>query len=132
MSPTTHTSPLAIDVAAASLPLALRVPVDRPVNWLRLLSTNPSYLASQISANYIEIVRTAIPGVWLIVDEEGLYRDSPLTNRHVAGILYPGRIVGDALVVGSVETMDGPDIGGLTQEQLQELAFRGIKAEDLP
>ena len=73
-------------------------------------------LAAQVDAQYIESVSTPIPGVVMIVDEDGIARDQPL-NARVTGLLYPGFIYGPALLVA----VDGPEFASLTAAQLEVL-----------
>lgn len=70
-------------------------------------------MAKVVGGNYIEHVRTRIPGVALIVDEEGALRSDRVLNPRAMG-LYPGCIYGAALVLSEVDTPEGRDVASLT------------------
>jgi hypothetical protein len=53
-------------------------------------------LYTLLGCEIVEVIRTAIPGVVLICDEEGLYKNPPLLNAQ-ASILAGQQIVGNAL-----------------------------------
>ena len=73
-----------------------------------------------ISSQWIERVRIPIVGAVMYVDEEGLLEGKP-TNRRVSGILYPGKIVGDALIIGEEVGPEGPDLASLGSAAMQLL-----------
>ncbi len=106
---------------------ALVVPADRsePVRGVMIADdADAGDIAKLIGCDYIEVLyRTPVPGAWLIVDEMGLHGTAH-TNMRISGVLYPARIVGDVLIVGSRDTDDGPDIAPLTDDQLDLLARR--------
>ena len=70
-------------------------------------------MAKVVGGNYIEHVRTRIPGVALIVDEEGALRSDRVLNPRAMG-LYPGCIYGAALVFSEVDTPEGRDVASLS------------------
>ena len=62
----------------------------------------------------------------MVVDEEGLLKDSPVIN-YLGSYLYETQehghpIVGTVLVMQRVWTYDGPDIGGIPEKEAQKLA----------
>lgn len=64
----------------------------------------------------------------MVVDEEGLLKDRPVIN-FLASYLYGTQkhghpIVGTVLVMQRVLTYDGPDIGGIPEEEAMALAVR--------
>lgn len=88
---------------------AILVPADfnKPVRQVDIADPHDfRALADLIGCTWLEYVRTPIEGVWMVVNEEGLYADGAQVNRRVSGILYPGRIVGDVLIVGIAATPD--------------------------
>ena len=78
-------------------------------------------LAKAICAHWIEHVRTPLPGVAMIVDEEGLLDGRE--GNPVSWILYPGVIVGDVLVCSKVDGPERLDVATLTPEH-----FRAVHA----
>ena len=98
----------------------LLIPTAVPARMVTVAAGDFRSMAQAIGAEYVEHVRTPLPGVAMLVDEEGLLRgrdESP-----VAGILYPGRIVGDVLVGSEVYVDGGIDVGTLTPEHLQAVS----------
>lgn len=73
---------------------------------------------------YIEHVRTRIPGVAMIVDEEGALDENRQLNLGAALTLYPGRIFGDALVFSEVDGPEGRDVTTLTPEHMLAVCNR--------
>ena len=62
----------------------------------------------------------------MVVDEEGLLKDQPIIN-FLGSYLYETQkhghpIVGTVLVMQRVMTWDGPDIGGIPEEEAMALA----------
>ena len=82
----------------------------------------------QIGTNCIENVypRGLEEPYMMVVDEEGLLKDRPVIN-FLASWLYETQkhghpIVGTVLVMQRVMTWDGPDIGGIPEEEAMKLA----------
>ena len=74
-------------------------------------------LARTIGCTYIELVHSSVPGVIMVVDEEGALKDEVLLNMNATGFLYPGNIYGDALLMtegfndeGEIDFMGLPEI----------------------
>ena len=83
-----------------------------PVRTIRVDRDDPKALAAAIGSEWIEIVRTRIREVILVVDEDGLATTKGV-NRRVAG-LYPGVIVGDVLLCAQELGDDGYDLASIT------------------
>ena len=104
-----HVRPRLIDPPARGT-LVFRAP-----RFLRILEPRAS-----------RTVRTAIDGVWIVrFDDDGRER---LINQRVSGVLVPDEVRGDVFVVGAEGDPDDPTIADLTDDQLAELAARGIEA----
>jgi len=84
--------------------------------------TNPLYESvGKVVEGYIERVKPAFlprPFV-IIVNEEGRLRRLPLNK--VGSAWYAGPIVGNIVVMKDGFTDDGPDIVGLTNEELKKV-----------
>ena len=81
------------------------------------------FIRRQVGCEIFETVRVQglKQGFFLLVDEMGLYREKPFINPF-ASRLYKYQdhgqpIVGDALVMKTVWTSDGPDIGFLDENE---------------
>ena len=88
-----------------------------------------SWFYTQIGCSCIENVypRGLQEPYMMVVDEEGLLKDDPVIN-FLGSYLYETQehghpIVGTALVMQRVLTYDGPDIGGIPDQEAQKLAF---------
>lgn len=92
----------------------LLIPMAGPARMVTVDSGDYRSMAAAIGAEYVEHVRTPLPGVAMLVDEEGLLRGRE--QSPVAGVLYPGVIVGDVLVGSEVYVDGGRDVGSLTRE----------------
>ena len=88
-------------------------------------------IAKLIGCNYLEHVRTVIPGVVMLVDEEGAIRADGfrvLNLQSSAGRLYPGHIFGDVIVYSESMTDFGLDVVDLQPEDLLTVCSRlGIR-----
>lgn len=75
-------------------------------------------LAKMIGADSVELVRSTVPGVALIIDEAGLLRAKPApANYRASNTLMVSAVVGDVLAVSTGLDADGqPDIADLTAE----------------
>lgn len=105
---------------------AVLMPVRGAMSLIEVDVNDWRALAKAIGSEYIERVRIPVPDAAMIVDEEGLFTEKP-TNWAAFG-LYPGVIVGDVLIVGEVETPEGADFAGLSDESLSVLCSRmGIR-----
>lgn len=87
----------------------------------------------QIGCEYFENVypRGLADPYMMIVDEQGLFKDKPVLNFFASwlyGTHQHGQpIVGDVLIMKTVETEDGPDVAGLEKEEaetIQEMVHR--------
>lgn len=97
------------------------------------LPTTHTAMARQIDSRYIERVRTPLPGIVMVVDEEGALREDRGLNIAVTGHLYPGRIFGSVLIVGEAMTPGGLDFVDLTDEQLRQVCeYLGISPVHAP
>lgn len=112
----------------------LHVPADpaQPITWIDVPHRWEA-LAHAIGAKYIEPVRTLFPGVALVADEEGLLTGRR-SNPRIAGILYPGLIVGDVLVCcETYDPIEGLEFASLTgDDQLHRLRGLGIHPQAGP
>ena len=91
-------------------------------HWRDLLDDSDSpervrTMGDAIGADWIEFVRTPLPDVAMIVDEEGWLREREV-NATATGRLYPGFVVGDVLVMSDEDTPEGRDVVSLTDEHL--------------
>ena len=82
--------------------LLLPADADQPVRTIQVRPDNTRDMAKLIGCQWIELVRTPIENVAMIVNEEGLLADKRLNM--LASTLYPGPIVGDVLLLG----LEGP------------------------
>ena len=88
-------------------------------------------LAAAIGADWIEHVRTPIPRLAMIVDEEGHVTGRPL-NKRVSGVLYPGAICGDVLIASETHSRDGGiDVISLVALHVHQLDLVGLRAGEL-
>lgn len=94
---------------------ALLVPTDqaKPSEYVDVDHDHRA-ITARIGAEWIERVRTPAPGIAMLIDEEGLLTDRPINGR-VSGVLYPGPIHGDVLLVGEVDTPEGLDYGDVPE-----------------
>ena len=100
--------------------VGLLVPAEGPARIVTVDRDDVRALAGLIGAEYLEYVRTPLDRVAMLADEEGLLTGRPTSP--VTGLLYAGRIVGDVLIAGEVETVDGLDVADLTSRQLTLVA----------
>lgn len=96
--------------------LLLPADADRPVQRIQVWPDNTRAMAKLIGCQWIELVRTPIENVAMIINEEGLLEDKRLNM--LASTLYPGPIVGDVLLLG----LEGPATASLTEYALDALA----------
>lgn len=103
--------------------LRIEMPKDRGWRWY----------GQQIGADLVENVRPRglEEPYMMLVDEEGLLKEAPEVNG-LASWLYETHkhghpIVGDVLIVRSVETEDGGDIEGLSGEEADKIAGRLVE-----
>ena len=100
--------------------IGLLVPIDGSDIRRVEVSGHWAAMAEVLGCSYVEPVRAWLPGVVLLVDEEGaLLTDRVLNTR--AARLYPGRVFGAVLVLAEVDTAEGRDLTGLSEDLLSEL-----------
>lgn len=93
----------------------IEVPDQRDWRWY----------ARQIGCEYIENVypRGLKEPYAMIVDEEGLLKDKPVVNFFASWLYETHKhrhpIVGDALVVKTIETDEGLDFGGMEMDEAE-------------
>ena len=89
---------------------AALIPADpaTPCRIIDVAAGDYRAMASVIGAEYIERVRTPVPSMVLGVDESGALKGLA-ENLRVSGLLYPGSICGDVLVLSEGTTFDGID-----------------------
>ena len=95
--------------------------------------TDYQAVAEVIGAQWIEHVRTVLPDVALIVDEEGLL-DGRWFNALASSLYshFASRVVGDVLVFSELDTGAGRDITDLSDEHLGLVAaLLGINLKEL-
>lgn len=92
--------------------LLLPADADQPVQRIQVRPDNTRDMAKLIGCQWIELVRTPIENVAMIVNEEGLLEDKRLNM--LASTLYPGPIMGDVLLLG----LEGPATTSLTEYAL--------------
>mgnify|MGYP001008815262 CR=1 FL=1 len=78
--------------------LLLPADADQPVRNIQVRPDNTRDMAKLIGCQWIELVRTPIENVAMIINEEGLLEDKRLNM--LASTLCPGPIVGDVLLLG--------------------------------
>ena len=96
--------------------LLLPADANQPVQRIQIRPDNTRDMAKLISCQWIELVRTPIENVAMIINEEGLLEDKRLNM--LASTLYPGPIMGDVLLLG----LEGPAATALTEQALAVLA----------
>ena len=96
--------------------LLLPADADQPIQRIQVRPDNTRDMAKLIGCQWIELVRTPIENVAMIVNEEGLLEDKRLNM--LASTLYPGPIMGDVLLLG----LEGPATTALTEYALDALA----------
>lgn len=96
--------------------LLLPADANQPVRNIQVRPDNTRDMAKLIGCQWIELVRTPIESVAMIVNEEGRLGDKRLNM--LASTLYPGPIVGDVLLLG----LEGPATTSLTEYALDALA----------
>lgn len=96
--------------------LLLSADANQPVRRVQVRPDNTRDMANLISCQWIELIRTPIENVAMIINEEGLLEDKRLNM--LASTLYPGPIVGDVLLLG----LKGPATTALTEQDLAVLA----------
>ena len=96
--------------------LLLPADANQPVQRIQIRPDNTRDMAKLISCQWIELVRTPIENVAMIINEEGLLEDKRLNM--LASTLYPGPIMGDVLLLG----LEGPATTALTEQALAVLA----------
>ena len=96
--------------------LLLPADADQPVRNIQVRPDNTRDMAKLIGCQWIELVRTPIENVAMIINEEGLLEDKRLNM--LASTLYPGPIMGDVLLLG----LEGPATTALTEYALDALA----------
>lgn len=97
----------------------LLLPADpnRPIQHVRIRPDNTLDMAKLIGCQWIEVVRTPLEDVIMIVNEVGRLEGDRL-NPHASNHLYPGPIMGDVLLFGTV----GPATTSLSEQALDALA----------
>lgn len=95
--------------------LLLPADADQPVRNIQVRPDNTRDMAKLIGCQWIELVRTPIENVAMIINEEGLLEDKRLNM--LASTLCPGPIVGDVLLLG----LEGPATTSLTEYALAML-----------
>lgn len=96
--------------------LLLPADANQPVQRIQVRPDNTRDMAKLIDCQWIELVRTPIENVAMIINEEGLLEDKRLNM--LASTLYPGPIMGDVLLLG----LEGPATTALTEQALAVLA----------
>ena len=96
--------------------LLLPADANQPVQRIQVRPDNTRDMAKLIGCQWIELVRTPIENVAMIINEEGLLEDKRLNM--LASTLYPGPIMGDVLLLG----LEGPATTALTEQALAVLA----------
>lgn len=96
--------------------LLLPADANQPVRNIQVRPDSTRDMAKLIGCQWIELVRTPIENVAMIINEEGLLEDKRLNM--LASTLYPGPIMGDVLLLG----LEGPATISLTEQALAVLA----------
>lgn len=96
--------------------LLLPADANQPVQRIQFRPDNTRDMAKLIGCQWIELVRTPIENVVMIINEEGRLEDKRLNM--LASTLYPGPIMGDVLLLG----LEGPATTALTEQALAVLA----------
>lgn len=92
------------------------------------------YFYKHIECDLIEIVRPialqqvtdTCENLIMIVDEEGLLRDSPKLNIY-ASAFYGRPLYGNVMIVKEIETPDGLDFAGMERDDHKELSAAMVK-----
>ena len=96
--------------------LLLPADANRSAQHIQVWPDDTRAMAKLIGCQWIELVRTPIENVAMIINEEGLLEDKRLNM--LASTLYPGPIMGDVLLLG----LEGPATTALTEQALAVLA----------
>ena len=89
---------------------------NQRIQRIQVRPDNTRDMAKLIGCQWIELVRTPIENVAMIINEEGLLEDKRLNM--LASTLYPGPIMGDVLLLD----LEGPATTSLTEQALAVLA----------
>lgn len=103
--------------------------LDHAPEWMSFKTDCLPAMRRILGCQWIERVPTPIPGVSMWIDEEGALNPDATHNVHCSAILYPGRIMGPALLTGILPT------GGMTSINAQQhaaLGSRGITVQPRP
>lgn len=103
---------------------ALRIPARGAITLVDLPAGGYQAMARAIDADYIEHVRTPLPGIAMLVDEEGALKARPEVNIAVSGVLYRGRVFGDVLILAEVDGPEGRDVTHLDDTDLARVCER--------
>lgn len=102
---------------------ALRIPARGAITLIDLPAGGYQAMARAINADYIEHVRTPLPGIAMLIDEEGALKHDREVNI-AAVALYPGRIFGDVLILAETDGPDGRDVAHLDNTDLARVSER--------
>ena len=102
---------------------------DLAPEWVSFSADSITAMRRILDCQWVERVTTPIPGVSMWIDEEGALTPDTPVNERCSGILYPGRIVGPALLTG----INGVgEMVTLSLQQVSTLAGRGITVRPRP
>lgn len=102
----------------------LHITVDGTQRLIEVPAGDYRRMSKIIGAIYLEHVRTPLPDVAMLVDEEGALADDRQVNITVAGTLHRGRVFGDVLVFSETDGPEGRDVDHLTDEHLNLVCDR--------
>ncbi|RRD03196.1 DUF3846 domain-containing protein [Arachnia propionica] len=103
--------------------------LEQAPEWVTFAAEDLSGMRRILGCQWVERVTTPIPGVSMWVDEEGALDPEGIHNAHCSAILYPGRIVGPALLTGITPI---GEVASLNAQQVAALAGRGITVQPRP
>lgn len=97
--------------------------------WVTFAAEDLSGMRRILGCQWVERVTTPIPGVSMWINEEGALDPDAIHNAHCSAILYPGCIVGPALLTGITPI---GEVASLNAQQVAALAGRGITVQPRP
>ncbi|MDO5068392.1 MAG: hypothetical protein Q4D96_14030 [Propionibacteriaceae bacterium] len=103
--------------------------LDQAPEWVTFAADSLPAMRRILDCQWVERVTTPIPGISMWVDEEGALDPDAAHNAHCSAILYPGRIVGPALLTGITPI---GEVASLNAQQVAALASRGITVQPRP
>ncbi|MDO5091801.1 MAG: hypothetical protein Q4D79_00005, partial [Propionibacteriaceae bacterium] len=103
--------------------------LDHAPEWVTFVADSLPAMRRILGCQWVERVTTPIPGVSMWIGEEDALSPDATYNAHCSAILYPGRIVGPALLT-SITPIG--EMTSLNPQQVAALDSRGITVQPRP